>query len=67
MAAGTLWNNGDEEIPTETIASVGVGASYQLGETVEAQVDLALPLIDADAPPDFDTEQIFTFQLFVRP
>ena len=67
VAAGTLWNNGDEEIPTETIASVGVGASYQLGETIEAQVDLALPLVDANAPPDFDTEQIFTFQLFVRP
>ena len=67
VAAGTLWNNAEEEIPTETVASVGVGASYQLGETVEAQVDLALPLIDADAPPDFDTEQIFTFQLFVRP
>ena len=67
VAAGTLWNNASEEIPTETVASVGVGASYQLGETVEAQVDLALPLIDANAPDDFDTEQIFIFQLFVRP
>ena len=65
--AGTIWNNSDEEIPTETLASVGIGASYQLRETIEARVDLALPLIEANAPPDFETEQEFTFQLLVRP
>ena len=67
VASGTIWNNASEEIDTDTLASIGLGLSYELGELVEARIDYAVPLIEADAPEDFSTEQEFSFFLQVEP
>ena len=67
VAAGTIWNNSSEEIETDTLVSTGLGLSYELRELIEARIDYAIPLIEADAPSDFSTEQEFTFLLLVKP
>ena len=64
---GTIWNNDDRELENNTLVSTGLGLRYALGTTVAVQLDLGFPLIEADAPSDFDTEQEFTFVLQVNP
>ena len=59
--------NSSEEIDTDTLASTGLGLGYELGELVEARIDYAVPLIEANAPEDFSTEQEFSFFLQVQP
>lgn len=65
--AGTIWNNDSEELENDTLVSTGLGLRYSLEEIVSAQLDLGFPLIDADAPSDFDTDQEFSFVLQVSP
>ncbi|PMB25838.1 hypothetical protein CEN46_04855 [Fischerella thermalis CCMEE 5318] len=52
---GTTWNNDspDELINTSgsgTLASVGLGLQYQLGERFNARLDWGIPLIPLDTP-----------------
>ena len=65
--AGTIWNNDPEELQNDTLVSTGLGLRYSWEEIVSAQLDLGFPLIDADAPSDFDTDQEFSFLLQVSP
>ncbi|WP_172657332.1 ShlB/FhaC/HecB family hemolysin secretion/activation protein [Myxosarcina sp. GI1] len=65
--AGTLWNNSNEIVNFNTLASVGLGLGYELGNTIEARIDYGIPLIDAEAPEDFSTEERITFQLLIQP
>ena len=67
VASGTVWNNSSEKIDTNTLVSLGLGLSYELRELIEARIDYAIPLIEANAPEDFTTEQEFSFVLLVQP
>ena len=67
VASGTVWNNSSEKIDTDTLVSLGLGLSYELRELIEARIDYAIPLIEANAPEDFTTEQEFSFVLLVQP
>ena len=64
---GTVWNDSSESIESSTLFSTGIGVSYELSDIVEARIDYAIPLIEADAPPDFSTEQEFSFLFLLRP
>ena len=61
--AGTVWSNSRTAVDANTLASVGLGISYQLGDSIEARIDYGIPLIDVDAPEDISTTQPFSFQL----
>lgn len=65
--AGTLWNNSNETVNFNTLASVGLGLGYELGNTIEARIEYGIPLIDAEAPEDFATEERISFQLLIQP
>ncbi|MFB2771887.1 ShlB/FhaC/HecB family hemolysin secretion/activation protein [Pelatocladus sp. BLCC-F211] len=52
---GTTWNNGSPDELTNasgegTLASVGLGLQYQLGERFNARLDWGIPLIPLDTP-----------------
>ena len=64
---GTIWNNSSQTIESNTLFSTGLGLSYELGNTVEARIDYAFPLVEADTPEDFSAEQEFSFFLLFRP
>lgn len=65
--AGTLWNNSAEDLNSNTLASVGLGLNFTLGDTVDARIDYGIPLIEAEAPEDFSTEERINFRLLFQP
>ena len=65
--AGTVWSNSRTAVDADTLASIGLGISYQFGNTIEARIDYGIPLINVDAPENFSTTQPFSFQFTFRP
>ena len=65
--AGTVWSNSRTAVDANTLASIGLGVSYQLGNTIEARIDYGIPLINVDAPEDISTTQPFSFQFSFQP
>lgn len=65
--AGTLWNNSSEDLSFSTLASVGLGFNFALGDMVDARIDYGIPLIEAEAPEDFSTEERINFRLLFQP
>ncbi|MEL6928837.1 MAG: ShlB/FhaC/HecB family hemolysin secretion/activation protein, partial [Cyanobacteria bacterium J06600_6] len=65
--AGTLWNNFTEDLDYSTLASVGLGVNFTLGKTIDAQIDYGIPLIEAEAPESFSTEERVSFRLSIQP
>ena len=64
---GTLWNNSSEDINSNTLASIGLGLNFALGNTIDARIDYGVPLIKADAPEDYDTEERINFRFSLQP
>lgn len=60
--AGNVWSNSRTLFNANTLASIGLGISYQFGNTIEARIDYGIPLINVDAPENFSTTQPFSFQ-----
>jgi hemolysin activation/secretion protein len=65
--AGTLWNNASEALNYNTLASIGLGLNYELGNTIEARINYGIPLIEAEAPESFSTEERISFLFLFRP
>ena len=65
--AGTIWSNSNTAINANTLASIGLGISYQFANSLEARIDYGIPLIDVAAPKNFSTTQPFSFQITFRP
>ncbi len=64
---GTLWNNSAEELSSSILASLGLGLDFALGNTIDARIDYGFPLIDAEAPEDFSTEERINFRFSFHP
>lgn len=45
---GTVWNNDRDVNGTNTLASVGLGLRFQLGDVVEARFDYGIPLTERE-------------------
>ena len=65
--AGTVWSDSRTAVDANTLASIGLGVSYQLGNTIEARINYGIPLINVDAPEDISTTQPFSFQFTFQP
>ena len=65
--AGTLWNNSAEDLSSNTLASVGLGLNFALGNTIDARIDYGIPLVEAEAPEDFFTEERINFRFLLQP
>ena len=65
--AGTVWSDSRTAVDANTLASIGLGVSYQLGNTIEARINYGIPLINVDAPEDISTTQPFSFQFSFQP
>jgi hemolysin activation/secretion protein len=48
----TVWNSDDSELETNTLASLGVGLKFLIGESLTANIDWGLPLIEDDLSAD---------------
>ncbi|MBE9225519.1 ShlB/FhaC/HecB family hemolysin secretion/activation protein [Phormidium sp. LEGE 05292] len=62
---GTVWNNGNRENPDpRTLASIGVGLQWQMGEKLRFRFDYGLPLVNVGLQERTLQEQgfYFTFQ-----
>lgn len=50
---GTAWNRGDREaLNPDTLASVGLGLRWQMGDRLTARFDWGIPLVSVDANKD---------------
>jgi len=47
---GTGWNIDRDQLDTNTIAGVGVGLLWQMGERLNTRLDWGIPLIEVDDP-----------------
>jgi hemolysin activation/secretion protein len=45
---GTVWNNAGQDPDPSTLASVGVGLLWRMGDRLSARLDWGIPLIDVD-------------------
>jgi hemolysin activation/secretion protein len=64
--AGTIWNNSAESIESNTLASTGLGFSYEIEKNLKAKLDYAIPLINTEEN-SLASEQRITFLLFLQP
>jgi hemolysin activation/secretion protein len=65
--AGTIWNNSAESIESNTLASTGLGFSYELDKSVKARLDYAIPLVKTPENKELSSEQRVTFLLLLQP
>ncbi|RUS99204.1 hypothetical protein DSM106972_079060 [Dulcicalothrix desertica PCC 7102] len=65
---GTTWNSGSEStLDTNTLASVGLGLQWQMGEQFNARLDYGIPLVNIDAREKTWQEKGFYFTLQYNP
>ncbi|BDA71939.1 surface antigen (D15) [Rivularia sp. IAM M-261] len=66
---GTTWNSGSESTldTTNTLASVGLGLQWQMGEQFNARLDYGIPLVNIDARERTWQEKGFYFTLQYNP
>lgn len=65
---GTVWNNGDREDPDpSTLASIGVGLQWQMGERLRFRFDYGLPLVNTGLRERTLQEQGFYFSFQYNP
>lgn len=66
---GTIWSNltDPQNSRSNTLASLGLGLNYQLGEFLDTQVFYGIPLIEADDFGNGDTEERWGFVILVSP
>lgn len=65
---GKVWNNGDRENPDpSTIASIGVGLQWQMGEKLRFRFDYGLPLVNVGFQERTLQEQGFYFSFQYNP
>ena len=65
---GTAWNRGDREEPDpDTLASVGLGLRWQMGDRFTAQFDWGIPLVSVDASKDTWQENGLYFSIIYNP
>jgi hemolysin activation/secretion protein len=67
VEAGTIWNNSAESIESNTLASTGLGFSYELDKSVKARLDYAIPLVKTPENKELSSEQRVTFLLLLQP
>jgi hemolysin activation/secretion protein len=65
----TLWNNGDSDLEDNSLASVGLGLRFNVGDKFNARLDWGIPLTDINDNEDKDTlqENGIYFQVEYRP
>ena len=65
---GTVWNNPSPQIDlnTTTLSSVGLGLSFNIGESLTARIDWGQPLVDLDIAGNSLQENGVYFQLEYR-
>ncbi|BAZ26473.1 hypothetical protein NIES4073_73810 [Kalymmatonema gypsitolerans NIES-4073] len=65
---GTAWNNFEgSDLKPNPLASVGLGLSLQIGESLNARFDWGIPLVSADTDKKTLQEQGLYFSLLWRP
>ncbi|HEY9302492.1 MAG TPA: ShlB/FhaC/HecB family hemolysin secretion/activation protein, partial [Phormidium sp.] len=65
---GKVWNNGDRENPDpSTLASIGVGLQWQMGERLRFRFDYGLPLVGVNLQEKTLQEQGFYFSFQYNP
>lgn len=65
---GTAWNSDNAENPEDnTLASVGLGLRFQLGDSLTARIDYGYPLIDINSRDRTWQENGFYFSLQANP
>lgn len=65
---GRVWNNGDRENPDpSTLAAIGVGLQWQMGERLRFRFDYGLPLVNAGLRERTLQEQGFYFSFQYNP
>ena len=65
--AGTVWSDREKEQNSSTLASLGLGINWELGETLLIQAYYGLPLIDVDKQGDSLQSDGFNFSLQLIP
>ncbi|MCC5898771.1 MAG: ShlB/FhaC/HecB family hemolysin secretion/activation protein [Phormidium sp. BM_Day4_Bin.17] len=66
---GTVWNQGDSSIDTNTLASLGLGVHVGLGDRFSAKLDWGIPLVSVEERENRDLfqRQELYFQLEWQP
>ena len=65
---GTVWNNSDEEIANDFLASLGIGIGYELADSVRARLDYGIPLVELDNELESGSgTQAISFLLSIQP
>lgn len=65
--AGTVWNNSDLVIDSDTLASIGFGLTYELQDSIEARIDYGIPLIQVENAEKFSESQRINFVFSIQP
>lgn len=65
--AGTIWSDGEEQGNSSTLASLGLGINWELGETLTIQSYYGVPLIDVESETDSLQSDGFNFLIQVVP
>lgn len=66
---GTVWNQGDVDLDTNTLASMGLGLQFSLGDRLSAKLDWGIPLVDVEERENrdlFERQELY-FQLEWQP
>jgi len=64
---GSVWNNDRSSPDPSTIASIGLGIQWQMGDRLRARFEYGLPLIDAKSQERTLQEQGFYFSIQYNP
>jgi hemolysin activation/secretion protein len=64
---GTIWSDGEEQGNSSTLASLGLGINWELGDTLLIQSYYGIPLIDVESQTDSLQSDGFNFSLQVVP
>jgi hemolysin activation/secretion protein len=64
---GTIWSDREEQENPSTLASLGLGINWELGETLLIQSYYGIPLIDVESQTDSLQSDGFNFSLQVVP
>ncbi|MGF1482114.1 MAG: ShlB/FhaC/HecB family hemolysin secretion/activation protein [Cyanophyceae cyanobacterium] len=66
---GTVWGRSDDEFSpdTDTLAAIGIGLNYELGETFSARLDWGIPLVELEANGDTLQENGIYFSIIYTP
>lgn len=64
---GTVWGDREPEDENNTLASLGLGINWELGETLNAQVYYGIPLIDVEEQDDSLQSDGINFSIQLTP